>query len=115
MDNTRRNFLKKAGYAAPAVLTMTTMPAMASFGSNETGGSIDPEIAQPARWQTRARRNELRRLEESGVEVDRFDLSSLDKWQSRETRNRLRRLEESGIDVNRFSDWESIDPSDWTS
>jgi len=72
LDKTRRNFLKKAGYAAPAVLTMTTMPAMASFGSAETGGSIEPEIAQPTRWQSISDRNRLRRLEEQGIAVQRY-------------------------------------------
>ena len=31
-------------------------------------------------------------------------------WQSRARRNRLRRLEKQGIKVQRFSNWENIDP-----
>jgi len=76
LDNSRRNFIKKAGYAAPAVLTMSSIPAIASVGS---GDSTDPEVIQPVRWQTRERRNRLRRLERQGIEVERFnDWSQID-------------------------------------
>ena len=100
MDNTRRNFLKKAGYVAPAVLSMTTMPAMASFGSAETGGSVNPEIARPTRWQTRADRVRLARLESRGVQVQRFrhyrtDWDSVDWSTFKRKENR--------------TDWNSID------
>ena len=33
MKNNRRDFLKKAAYVAPVVLTMTAVPAFASSGS----------------------------------------------------------------------------------
>ena len=33
MTNNRRDFLKKAAYVAPVVLTMTAVPAFASSGS----------------------------------------------------------------------------------
>lgn len=31
---TRRDFLKKAGYAAPTIMTLTAMPSYAGAGSN---------------------------------------------------------------------------------
>ena len=106
MSTTRRDFLKKAGYVAPAVMTMTTLPAIASNGSEhiETGESA---FTQPERWQSRERRNMLRRLER---ELDGLESGSGDHWQSRARRNRLRRLEERGINIRRFSNWENIDP-----
>ncbi len=33
----RRNFLKKAGYAVPVILTMKAMPALAGIGSHMRG------------------------------------------------------------------------------
>ena len=35
----RRNFLKKAGYAVPVILTMKAMPALAGYGSNMRKGN----------------------------------------------------------------------------
>ena len=70
MNSTRRSFLKKAVYVAPAVMTMTALPAIASNGSeiNDT-----TPVAQPAvSWQSKARRNRLRRLEKKGEQVERF-------------------------------------------
>jgi hypothetical protein len=61
LNSTRRSFLKKAVYVAPAVMTMTALPAIASNGS---GISEYPEItviAEPNRWQSRERRNSMRR------------------------------------------------------
>jgi len=37
MNNNRRDFLKKAAYVAPVVLTMTAVPAFASSGSAPPG------------------------------------------------------------------------------
>ncbi|MEM9530359.1 MAG: hypothetical protein AAGA23_05535 [Pseudomonadota bacterium] len=42
----RRDFLKKAGYATPAILTLAAMPAMASTGSSG-GGGTDPDPTDP--------------------------------------------------------------------
>ena len=37
MKNNRRDFLKKAAYVAPVILTMTAVPAFASSGSGYNG------------------------------------------------------------------------------
>ena len=37
MKNNRRDFLKKAVYVAPVILTMTAVPAFASSGSRRGG------------------------------------------------------------------------------
>ena len=37
MKNNRRDFLKKATYVAPVILTMTAVPAFASSGSGYGG------------------------------------------------------------------------------
>ena len=37
-SKSRRDFLKKAAYVAPVVLTMTAVPAFASSGSGYGGG-----------------------------------------------------------------------------
>lgn len=69
MNSTRRSFLKKAVYVAPAVMTMTALPAIASNGSEPDIKSHD---AEPTSWQSRARRNRLRRQERQGQQVERF-------------------------------------------
>jgi hypothetical protein len=79
LNQSRREFIRKAGYAAPAVLTMSSMPAIASTGSVEQEIPETIETAQPARWQTRQRRRYIRRMERQGVQVERFsDWSSTD-------------------------------------
>jgi len=37
VDNERRNFVTKASYAAPAIVTLAAMPAMANTGSARGG------------------------------------------------------------------------------
>ena len=37
MKNNRRDFLKKAAYVAPVILTMTAVPAFAATGSGYSG------------------------------------------------------------------------------
>ena len=39
IDTQKRNFLKKAAYVAPAVITMTAIPSFASAGSGWTRGN----------------------------------------------------------------------------
>ena len=99
MNNSRRNFLKKAAYAAPAVMTVAAIPAIASTGS----GQPDIQIAQPSRWQTRERRRTLRRMEREGIDVTRYRFSD---WE------RVDR--ETWTYTPRFSNWDSIDPTSWT-
>ena len=62
---------------------MTTMPALASIGSHEH--EIDDYDGQPVSssageggWQSMSNRNALRRQEEQGAEVERFDWSQVD-------------------------------------
>ena len=49
LDDTesRRSFVKKAAYVAPAVLTLKAIPAFASYGSpkgnNGVGNGLDPQ------------------------------------------------------------------------
>ena len=38
--NTRRNFVKKAAYVAPAILTLAAVPSYAKFGSNKLDTGI---------------------------------------------------------------------------
>lgn len=46
-DNSRRDFIKKAGYAAPAILTLQAHSALASSGSVKTDpGPIDRKKAR---------------------------------------------------------------------
>lgn len=47
-QKSRRDFLKKAGYTAPAILTISAVPAFAKQGSgpkgnNGVGNGIDPQ------------------------------------------------------------------------
>jgi hypothetical protein len=46
-DKTRREFVKKAAYIAPAIVTLTAMPSFASAGStrgnNGVGNEVDPQ------------------------------------------------------------------------
>lgn len=37
IDQTKRNFVKKAAYTAPVIITMAAMPSFASAGSNQPG------------------------------------------------------------------------------
>jgi hypothetical protein len=76
LSTSRREFIRKAAYVAPAVATIAAAPAIASTGS------VESEIvdAQPARWQTRERRRYVRRMERNGEPVERFsDWSRIDK------------------------------------
>ena len=77
MNSTRRGFLKKAVYVAPAVITMTALPAIAGNGSEPDIKSYD---AGPVSWQSRARRNRLRRKEKQGKKVERFSDWENAKW-----------------------------------
>lgn len=38
-QQSRRDFLKKAGYVVPVILTMKAMPAIAGYGSHVTHGN----------------------------------------------------------------------------
>ena len=51
-SESRRSFVKKAAYVAPAILTVTVMPVFASYGSNSgykwhgnngVGNGVDPQ------------------------------------------------------------------------
>jgi hypothetical protein len=37
VDKSRRDFIRKASYAAPALMTLSVMPAHASYGSGHGG------------------------------------------------------------------------------
>ena len=50
---TRREFIKRAGYAAPVVLTMTAKPAFASTGSDRPDDR--PQGKQPSRGPKKPR------------------------------------------------------------
>ena len=72
MNTTRRDFIRKAAYVTPAVMTMAAVPALASSGSAREELIETAFQQQPKSWQSRARRNRLRRLEQQGIEVQRF-------------------------------------------
>ena len=38
-NESRRDFMKKAAYTAPVILTMSAMPTMQAIGSIQNGGS----------------------------------------------------------------------------
>ena len=40
-DQSRRDFVKKAAYVTPAILTLQAAPAYAKFGSEKSGGADD--------------------------------------------------------------------------
>jgi hypothetical protein len=63
----RREFIKKVGYAAPAIVTLTAFPALAKAGSlrapplgsgagGETGSGAAAKTGNPDRWFTRVAR-----------------------------------------------------------
>ncbi len=41
-QSSRREFIKKSAYIAPAIASMTAMPALASYGSIDGGGGSGP-------------------------------------------------------------------------
>jgi rRNA maturation protein Nop10 len=57
---------------------MTALPAIASSGSES---DIKTAVAAPARWQSKARRRKLRRLEKKGKKVERFSDWENVTWQ----------------------------------
>lgn len=51
-DSSKRKFIKAAGYAAPAILTLKAVPAFAGIGSgangnNGRGNGTDPQPPSP--------------------------------------------------------------------
>ena len=48
-SNARREFVKKASYAAPAVVTMAAMPSLANAGSARDGGQQSPRVRRRRR------------------------------------------------------------------
>jgi hypothetical protein len=48
-QKSRRDFIKKAGYAAPAVLTLSAAPALAGVGSGTTSSKGNNGIGQEKR------------------------------------------------------------------
>ena len=44
IDTKRRGFIKKAAYAAPAIITMAAVPSFASAGSGYQSTDIRPQI-----------------------------------------------------------------------
>ena len=51
IDQNRRDFMKKAAYTAPAIVTMAAIPSFASAGSGYTQSEITPPQFQSVSGQ----------------------------------------------------------------
>ena len=67
LNSTRRGFLKKAVYVAPAVITMTALPAIAGNGSEPDFKPYEADAA-PVRWQSKAMRRKRARQRRKRLE-----------------------------------------------
>ena len=45
-DPSRRDFIRKAAYIAPAVVTLTVLPAHQAIGSVVNGGTTPPPVEE---------------------------------------------------------------------
>lgn len=49
INRSKRSFLRKAAYMAPAVMTLTAMPFSASYGSGQVVQNTPPSRGKPGR------------------------------------------------------------------
>lgn len=77
MQSSRRNFVRKATYLAPAIITLSAIPSFASAGSGyrapHPNRSLPPRMQQPVRQVLRQHpRLHLRRIQSHNLNRLRF-------------------------------------------